>query len=137
MNLQKVTTVLMRVILIQVSGRSQKWIERFTHLSVTQPRLLHEQIMLSQLCNQPFGMPLFPHNTSLARNGKPIRGPVVGQLGGREGNTFMCVSSSADADASSGSHVNVGGEVWNPDRSRPHSYRPITLAFSLNNPIAP
>src|SRR5579859_1327639 len=65
-----------------------------------------------------------------------IKGPVVNQLGGREGNAFMCLSSSADADASSGSHVNVGGEVWNPDRSRPHSYRPITLAFSLNN-LAP
>src|ERR1700722_4889360 len=28
--------------------------------------------------------------------------------------------------------LNVRGEVWNPDRSRPHSYRPITLAFSLH-----
>jgi hypothetical protein len=66
-----------------------------------------------------------------------MKGPVVSQLGGREGNVFMCVSSSADADASSGSHVNIRGEVWNLDRSRPHSYRPITLAFSLNNPVAP
>ena len=66
-----------------------------------------------------------------------MKGPVVGQLGGREGNA-LCVSRAAQMpDASSGAHVNVGGEVWNPDRSRPHSYRPITLAFSLNNPIAP
>jgi hypothetical protein len=33
--------------------------------------------------------------------------------------------------------INIGGEVWNPDKNRPHSYRPITLAFSLNNPVAP
>jgi hypothetical protein len=39
----------------------------------------------------------------------------------------MWVSSGADADASSGSHGECWGEVWNLDRSRPRSNRSITL----------